>query len=54
MWGLHRCVDLEGQIDLVHGDLAVAEGVGHVGVDLGHDEAAPGPRPLDGGRPGGC
>ncbi len=42
-------IDLECEVDLVHRDLAVAKGVGHMGIDLGHDQAAAGSHPLDGG-----
>jgi hypothetical protein len=41
-------LSLEGEIDRVEIDLAVAEGVGHGGVALGDDEAAVGPGLLEG------
>ena len=48
--GREVLLDLDGEVDEVFGQLAVAERVGHVGVQLGDDEPAAGAHMLDGRR----
>src|SRR5450631_3765660 len=45
-----RFLDLDSEVDPINRTLAVAKCVGHVGIQLGNDEATPGAGPLNGSR----